>query len=927
MRSRSLTITVIVAIVTSLLVPLFASHVATAMPLANGSLVRAQDDDDATPEDGGIEPADDQPGQGPGEGIELVPDLGNGGQPEGVTREIVIGGSRFLFDRIVPLSRQDLSRIAQEQDVIAYAAGEAGPFEAVYLSVPNRSEDELARYLPERLEAPETACPAEAANYEPVDAGGTLYAFAGPEDNLSEDTLQSVGNNNGEPVFADIGATQPFPELFFSTADGLLRFVVLIEDGRPDSLSVSLAFNGTEFSFDSEATDTIDPGTLVKVGCSTAFPVYAPSGSADAGFTELYVLVGNRYFLFTGEGAAPADPGVPAGEATPPPAVPTQEATPAPTEVSPPAAPSTPVPTEVPPTEVPTEVPPTEVPTEVPPTDVPPTEAAPTEAPPTDAPATEAPPTEAPAVVPPVAPATEAPATEAPPTDAPVDPSTSGTPSSAPVDPAATVDPSIDPSVDPAGGATPSSGAAPDSLPVDAVAAGLPPEVTIQNNTYVFNQLNVDIDVSTLVQVEVQNIQGVNVTVYAEQNVEIGQAPRLYCVGSNGQVVGEYVPAAPSAPAPAAAVTPAPLPEEAAAAGLPPQVDIENNTYVFNQVNVDIDISTLVEVQVVTIQNVEVTVYAEQNVQLNQAPRLYLVGTDGAVVGQYVVAGIQVSTRPAATAPVAPVAVVPTLSPNAPPPAIATAIPRTTCQGEPGEINAQGLPSHLLTRVQLGGIAYTLIGVEEASAAGTLTRISCIGAFEAVSTDLAEQSEVIFLRVSATSQQVYRFEAALTYQIEFQVSEQPRTISTLDQRYQLRQTWRASVYSSTSVLLFVEDVENSAPEVFYGVNVSQTVVGESIGEYRLPGETATASEAMVAAAERTGLNVDLTINGQVYILVNVYEPTGTTSNGFITLFGTAAEGDPAMLLGRDKRELELYVFELAAPAAPSTPATPTETGG
>jgi hypothetical protein len=230
----------------------------------------------------------------------------------------------------------------------------------------------------------------------------------------------------------------------------------------------------------------------------------------------------------------------------------------------------------------------------------------------------------------------------------------------------------------------------------------------------------------------------------------------------------------------------------------------------------------------------------------------------------------------------------------------------------------------LLTRIQLGGVAYTFVGVEEASTAGTLTRISCIGAFEALSTDLAEQSQVIFLRVNATSQQVYRFEAALTYQIEFQVNEQPRTISTIDQRYRLRQVWQASVYSSTSVLLFVQDVENAAPEVFYGVNVSQTVVGESIGEYRLPGETATASEEMVAAAERTGLNVDLTINGQVYILVNVYEPTGTTSNGFITLFGTAAEGDPAMLLGRDKRELELFIFDLVAPPAPSTPA---ETGG
>ena len=366
------------------------------------------------------------------------------------------------------------------------------------------------------------------------------------------------------------------------------------------------------------------------------------------------------------------------------------------------------------------------------------------------------------------------------------------------------------------------------------------------------------------------------------------------------------------------------MPEEAAAAGLPPQVDIANNTYVFNQVNVDIDITTLVEVEVITIQNVEVRVYAEQNVQINQAPRLFLVGTNGEVVGQYVVAGNPVPVRPVARTPIAPVAVVPTLSPNAPPPAIATAVPRAGCPGEPGELNAQGLPGNLLTRIQLGGVAYTFVGVEEASAAGTLTRITCIGAFEAVSTDLAERTQVIFLRVNATSQQVYRFEAALTYKIEFQVSEQPRTISTIDQRYQLRQVWQASVYSSTSVLLFVQDVENAAPEVFYGVNVSQTVVGESIGEYRLPGETATASEEMVAAAERTGLNVDLTINGQVYILVNVYEPTGTTSNGFITLFGTAAEGDPAMLLGRDKRELELFIFDLVAPPAPSTPA---ETGG
>ena len=80
--------------------------------------------------------------------------LGNGGQPDDFPAKLVIAGARFLFDRIVPLSRQDLCRIAQEQETIAYARTEQGPFAAIYLSVPNRSEDVLARYLPEAVGRP-----------------------------------------------------------------------------------------------------------------------------------------------------------------------------------------------------------------------------------------------------------------------------------------------------------------------------------------------------------------------------------------------------------------------------------------------------------------------------------------------------------------------------------------------------------------------------------------------------------------------------------------------------------------------------------------------------------------------------------------------------------------------------------------------------
>ena len=128
------------------------------------------------------------PGQQVDQGIELVDGLGNGGQPDGLPRELVIADARFLFDRFVPLSRQELFRVAQEQETIAYARTEEGPFAAIYVSVPNRSEDELARYLPEGVGSADVACPAEAGDYERVDASGSLYAFAGIETDLTADS-------------------------------------------------------------------------------------------------------------------------------------------------------------------------------------------------------------------------------------------------------------------------------------------------------------------------------------------------------------------------------------------------------------------------------------------------------------------------------------------------------------------------------------------------------------------------------------------------------------------------------------------------------------------------------------------------------------------------------------------------------------------
>jgi hypothetical protein len=164
---------------------------------------------------------------------------------------------------------------------------------------------------------------------------------------------------------------------------------------------------------------------------------------------------------------------------------------------------------------------------------------------------------------------------------------------------------------------------------------------------------------------------------------------------------------------------------------------------------------------------------------------------------------------------------------------------------------------------------------------------------------------------------VYRFEAVPTFEIEFEVTERPQTISADDDSYRLTQVWQPSLYSSTTVILFVSDPADTAPEVIYAVDVAQTPSGDAIGEYRLSGDTAPGSEPPTDAAEQFGLHPDLTVNGLVYDLVAVFTPAGTTRNGFVTLFQAASDEAPTMLLGRDVRKLELLVFAVDESTDPS----------
>jgi hypothetical protein len=428
-----------------------------------------------------------------------------------------------------------------------------------------------------------------------------------------------------------------------------------------------------------------------------------------------------------------------------------------------------------------------------------------------------------------------------------------------------------------------------------ASSADAPAQLEVEGTTYYFTSTSVDIDISTLVQVEVITFNTTELTIYAQQAV-VGVAPVLYCADSNGDVVGEYVPAAHFEPAPPPT--------------LPPTIDVENTTYIFNQVEIDIDIQNLTFVQVVTVQNIQISIYVDAGVQ-GQPPRCYAVTDNGQVIGQYVSTPVlQVVPQP--TPQLQPPAVVPTLAPNVPAPAAVTAAPITGCVGNPGPINAQGLPTYLPTRIQIGGVSYVLVGAESPSDAGTLTRIACIGAFEVAYSDQADRAEALYLRYlggGAAGQSVYRFEVATTYNVQFEITGNAQRIQSGDQVFRLTAVWTASIHTSESVILFVANADEQAPDVYYGVNVSNTVVGDVIGEYRKADADAEPEDAMVTLGAQYGIYADLTIRGQRYLLVNVFLPVGTTTNGFLTLFSATGEGAPQLLLGRDKRELGLFVYE------------------
>jgi len=255
-----------------------------------------------------------------------------------------------------------------------------------------------------------------------------------------------------------------------------------------------------------------------------------------------------------------------------------------------------------------------------------------------------------------------------------------------------------------------------------------------------------------------------------------------------------------------------------------------------------------------------------------------------------------------------PPAVVPTLPPDAPPPAAATS-PATGCSGNPGPIGDDDLPERLPRSLQYGGTGYRFVEAVPVEETGELSRVGCVGPFEAFTSDT---EGVLYLTLSNVADTAWRFEATSSFAVNVEVTADPRVLTLQGQgdqpdvRYRATDPLVPSVYSSVSLVLYVADAEATEADRVLGHAVDHEVIVEYLPE----GAAEPAPDDVLARAESLGIHPTLTLGNsdQTYVLVALWEPFGTTTNGWLTLYGPQGEAAPEQLVGIDPRRLDLAVF-------------------
>lgn len=233
------------------------------------------------------------------------------------------------------------------------------------------------------------------------------------------------------------------------------------------------------------------------------------------------------------------------------------------------------------------------------------------------------------------------------------------------------------------------------------------------------------------------------------------------------------------------------------------------------------------------------------------------------------------------------------------------------CVGVIGSMDDQGVPDRLPRQLQYAGQSYAFSGPVESSELGATRQVSCVGPFVVIE---VEDSDTLYLGIQNAPGTLYAFEQSTAFTVQAQTYDtqtpsrlaMPDTDSGPGATYRAAGSLEPTSYSSISMVLYVTDAEAASHDRIHGYSVAADAFGEFVPE----GEAEQANQDVIDRAALYDIPSQFVIGDQRYVLVAVWTPFGTTTNGWMTLYGVDGETTPNQLIGLDPRQTDGLVFNL-----------------
>lgn len=231
------------------------------------------------------------------------------------------------------------------------------------------------------------------------------------------------------------------------------------------------------------------------------------------------------------------------------------------------------------------------------------------------------------------------------------------------------------------------------------------------------------------------------------------------------------------------------------------------------------------------------------------------------------------------------------------------------CVGVIGTMDDNGVPDRLPRQVQYAGQSYAFDSKVTRDDAGELEAVSCIGPFVVLQ---GEGSDALYLGIQNSPDELFSFRATTAFTVQSQTydTQSPNRLRMPDTDSGEGATYRAAAplvpisYSSLSLVLYVADAEAESHDLVMGYAVADDVFGEYVPE----GSAEAASQDVIDRAATFGVPSQFTLGSTRYVLVGLWTPFGSTTNGWLTLYGEADNAEPGRLMGLDPRRSDCLVF-------------------